>query len=153
MVTGCSRNGTSNSRQMGKLTDAGSQHGSPHPWQGHVGEIWWARRTRTRGVPLWACLSVYPKTRICFTILRLSPTLLTLTGGYPQPPLCKKINLKLSLIGLLDIIGVFQFKPLWWLSSLPDRFVQIHSLPTMRGMGSLRHSNNAELLRELKLLE
>ena len=65
---------------------AGSQHGSSHPWQRSCGEFWWARRTRTRGVPLWACLSVYPKTRICFTISRLSPTLLTLMGGYPRPP-------------------------------------------------------------------
>ena len=40
--------------------------------------------------------------------------------------------------------GVFQFKPLWWLSSLPDRFIQtlaamhviVHSFPTMRDMGS-----------------
>ena len=38
---------------------------------------------------------------------------------------------------------------------MPDRFVQIpaamhaivHSLPYMRGTGSLRYSNNAELLR------
>ena len=63
---------------------AGSQHGSSHPWQRSCGEFWWARRTRTRGVPLWACLSVYPKTRICFTILRLSPTLLTLRGAIPD---------------------------------------------------------------------
>ena len=30
---------------------------------------------------------------------------------------------------------------------MPDRFVQIHSLPTKRDTGSLRYSNNAELLR------
>ena len=76
--------------------DAGSQHRSPHPWQGHVGEFWWTRQARTPGVPIWACLSIYPKTRICFTISRLSPTLLTLMGGYPRPPFSvKNINLKL----------------------------------------------------------
>ena len=42
-------------------------------------------------------------------------------------------------------MGVFQFKPLRWLSNLPDRFIWnlttilviVYSLPTMRGMGSL----------------
>ena len=42
------------------------------------------RWIRTRGIP-WTCSSIYRKTKICllFTILCLSPTLLTLTGGYP----------------------------------------------------------------------
>ena len=36
-----------------------------------------------------------------------------INGGLSLTPfLCKKINLKLYLISLLDIIGVFQFKPL-----------------------------------------
>ena len=56
------------------------------------------------------------------------------------------------------MIGVFQFKPLWWLSSLPDRFIQtlaamhliVHSLPTLRDMGSLKHSKNIERFEELK---
>ena len=100
--------------------------------------------------PAWAC-TPKPKS-VCFAISRLSPTLLTFTAAIPHHLLCKKINLKLQLISILGIIGVFQFKPLWWLSSLPDRFVQIHSLPTTRGTGSLGYSNNAELLRELKLL-
>ena len=43
------------------------------------------RWIRIRGTP-WTCSSIYPKTRVCLTILCLSPTLLTLTGGYPQPP-------------------------------------------------------------------
>ena len=30
---------------------AGRQHESSHPWQGHVGEPWWARRVRARGPP------------------------------------------------------------------------------------------------------
>ena len=58
------------------------------------------------------------------------------------------------------MIGVFQFKPLWWLSSLPDRFIQtlaathviVHSLPTVRDMGSLKHSKNIEPFKELKTI-
>ena len=55
---------------------------------------------------------------------------------------------------------MFQSKPLRWLSNLPDRFIRtlttkhviIYSLPTMRGTESLRHSNNIELFRELKII-
>ena len=36
---------------------------------------------------------------------------------------------------------------------MPDRFVQIHSLPTKRDTGSLRYSNNAELLGELEIVK
>ena len=58
------------------------------------------------------------------------------------------------------MIGVFQFKPLWWLSSLPDRFIQtlaathviVHSLPTLRDMGRLKHSKNIEPFEELKTI-
>ena len=67
---------------------ARSQHGRSHPWQGHVEETWQARRIRNRGTP-WTCSSIYPKPKpVCllFTILCLSPTLLTLTGFYPRPP-------------------------------------------------------------------
>ena len=105
--------------------------------------------------PPRTCPSIYPKTKIClfycFTTFTNSSDInrgLSLTTF-----LCKKINLKLLLISILGVIGVFQFKPLWWLSSLPERFVQIHSLPTMRGMGSLRYANNAEILKELNFLK
>ena len=55
---------------------------------------------------------------------------------------------------------MFQFKPLRWLSNLPDRFIRtlttthviVYSLPTTRGMESLRHSNNIELFEELKII-
>ena len=119
-------------------------------------------RIRTREAP-WTCLSIYPKTKIClfyyFTTFTNSSDIKG--GAIPDHLSLKKINLELYLISLLGIIGVFQFKALWWLSSLPDRFVRTpaathviaHSLPTRRGMGSLRYSNNTELLRELKLLE
>ena len=55
---------------------------------------------------------------------------------------------------------MFQSKPLRWLSNLPDRFIQtstathkiVYSLPTARGMGSLRYSNSIEPLRELEIV-
>ena len=53
---------------------------------------------------------------------------------------------------------MFKFKPLRWLSNLPDKVIQtptamhtiVYSLPTSRGMGSLRYSNSLEPLRELE---
>ena len=55
--------------------------------KGHAERPDMQRRVRTQGAPPWTCLSIYPKPEsVCFTILRLSPTPLTLTGGYPQPP-------------------------------------------------------------------
>ena len=61
--------------------------------------------------------------------------------------LWRKSNLGLQLISLLDMKGIFQFKPPCQHSSLSDRFIQtlaamhriIHSFPTVRGMGSLKH--------------
>ena len=55
---------------------------------------------------------------------------------------------------------MFQSKPLRWLSNLPDRFTQtptathmiVYSLPTTRGMGSLRYSNSIEPLGELEIV-
>ena len=55
---------------------------------------------------------------------------------------------------------MFQSKPLRWLSNLPDRFARtptttytiVYSLPTTRGMGSLRYSNSIEPLRELEIV-
>ena len=50
---------------------------------------------------------------ICFTILSLSPTPLTLTGGYPPPPFSGKSQLRTPANSLLHIKGVSQLKPLW----------------------------------------
>ena len=52
-------------------------------------------------------------------------------------------------------------KPLWWLSSLPDRFIWtltathviVYSLPTVRGTGSLKHPRNVGASEEPKSLE
>ena len=64
------------------------------------------------------------------------------------------------MISLLGIIGVFQSKPLRWLSNLPDRFTRtptathtiVYSLPTVRGTGRLRYSNSIEPLGELEIV-
>ena len=55
---------------------------------------------------------------------------------------------------------MFQFKPLRWLSNLPDRFIRtlktthviVYSLPTRRGTGSLKHSKSIEPFEELKII-
>ena len=76
---------------------AGSQHGSPHPWQGHVGEFWWARWARIRGVPLWACLSIYAKTRVCLFYCFMTFTNSSDSHGGLSPTTfsLKEINLEL----------------------------------------------------------
>ena len=120
---------------------AGSQHGRS------CGRELLSKASGLEGLPRPARASTPKPESVCLTILYLPPTLLILTGGYPQPPFSGKINLGLWLISLLDMIGVFQFKPLRWLSSLPNRFIQtlaatrmiVHSLPTVRGTGSLKH--------------
>ena len=71
----------------------GASTGGPTHDKGHVERTWRQRRIRTRGTP-WTCSSIYPKTRICLTILCLSPTLLTLTRGYPRPPFSGKSQLR-----------------------------------------------------------
>ena len=55
---------------------------------------------------------------------------------------------------------MFRSKPLRWLSNLPDRFIQaptathtiVYSLPTSRGMGSLRYLNSIQPLGELEIV-
>ena len=53
------------------------------------------RGIRPRGTP-WICSSIYPQTKIylLFIILCFSPTLLSLTGGYPRPPFSGKSQLR-----------------------------------------------------------
>ena len=71
-----------------------------------------------------------------------------------------EISLELQLVSLLGIIRVFQSKPLRWLSNLPDRFIWtptathmiVYSLPTVRGMGSLRYSNSIQPLGGLEII-
>ena len=63
----------------------GASTGDPTHYKSHVERTCRQRQIRTRGTP-WTCSNIYPKTRICLTILWLSPIPLTLMGGYPRPP-------------------------------------------------------------------
>ena len=105
------------------------------------------RRVRARGAPL--VLPEHLPQNQNLSVLRLSPTPLALTGGLiPNHLSLKEINLKLQLISLLGIIGVFQSKPLRWLSNLPDGLpglrtptathTIVYSVPTARGTGKLK---------------
>ena len=135
-----------------------------HPWQVHVEETWRTRQIRTRGTP-WTCSSIYPKTRICLSYYFVPFTNSSdiNRGLSPTTFLWKNVNLGLQLISLLGMIGVFQFKPLWWLSSLTDRFIQtladthviVHSLPTVKDTGSqniLKVLMGTELFKGWKII-
>ena len=96
-----------------KTKTAGSQREESHPWQGHVAEIWWARRVKSQGFPLVFPEHVPPKTKVC----RPSYSAFSLfwhTG-------------KSQLRALVFCIwkGVSIQKPLWWLSSLHAELIQL----------------------------
>ena len=64
----------------------GASTGVPTHDQGHAERPDMQRQAMAQGAPQ-TCPSIYPKPKsVCFTISRLSPTPLTLTGGYPRPP-------------------------------------------------------------------
>ena len=119
--------------------------------KGHAEKPDMQRRVRTQGTP-WNCSSIYPQTRIClFYYFKTFTNSFDINGGLSLTTFSlKKINLELELISLLGIIGMFQSRPLRWVSDLPDRFTRtptathtiVYSLPTARGTGSLRYSNS-----------
>ena len=54
-----------------------------------------------------------PQTKICLSTvyyIMLSPTLLTLTGGYPRLPFSGENQLRALVISLLGMKGAFQLK-------------------------------------------
>ena len=105
---------------------AGSQHRRSHPWQSSWGrDLMGKGEIRPRGTPPEPSRASTPKPEsVCFTLSCLSPTPLTLTRGYPRPTFSKEIQLRALLNKSPGHNRVFQSKPLRWLSSLPDRFVQ-----------------------------
>ena len=133
---------------------AASQHRRSHPWQGHVEEPDRARRIRSQGV---LCPNIYPEIRNCLFYYFMPPNI---NGDYPQPPFSEENQLRALVNKFPGHNRVFQSKSLWWLFSLPDRFVQtpavthvtVYSLPTVRGMGSLKHSRNVAPFKELKII-
>ena len=67
-------------------TIAGSHHRRSHPWQRSWGEDLIGKGgSGFEGLPGPAWASTPKPESVCLTILFLSPTLLTLTGGYPWP--------------------------------------------------------------------
>ena len=92
---------------------ARSQHGESRPRQRSWGRGPGKRqrlRSGLRGTPGFSWAST-PKTRVCLLYCTVLSTLLTFSG--------KKLTQGFSL---LHMKGMFQLKPLWWLSNLPDRF-------------------------------
>ena len=74
---------------------AGSHHRRSHPWQRSCGENLTGKgRSGLNGPPGSARASTPKSESVCLTILCLSPTLLTLTGGYPWPPFSWKSQLR-----------------------------------------------------------
>ena len=64
---------------------AGSQHGRSHPWQRSYGRELLSKASGLKGLSRLSRASTPKPESVCFTISWLSPTPLTLTGGYPQP--------------------------------------------------------------------
>ena len=74
---------------------AGNHHRRSHPWQRSCGENLTGKgRSGLKGPPGSAPASTPKPESVCLTILCLSPTLLTLTGGYPRPPFSGKNKLR-----------------------------------------------------------
>ena len=114
-------------------------------------------RSGLEGSPGTAWAST-PKIRVC-----LSYYFMTFTnssdinrGLSPHHLFLEKVNLELldnKSPGHKKSVSIQ--KPLWWLSSLPGRFIRtltathviVYSLPTTRGTGSLKHPRNVGPLR------
>ena len=105
-----------------------------------------------------------PKTRVCLLYcVMLSTYSSDINRGLsPHHLFLEKVNLELSdnkSPGHNKSVPIQ--KPLWWLSSLPDRFIWtltathviVYSLPTVRGTGSLKHPRNVGASKESKSLE
>ena len=74
---------------------AGSHRGRSHPWQRSCRENLTGKGgSGLKGPPESARTSTPKPESVCLTILCLSPTLLTLTGGYPRPPFSRKSQLR-----------------------------------------------------------
>ena len=103
-----------------------------------------------------------PKTRVCLLYcVMLSTYSSDINRGLsPHHLFLEKVNLELldnKFPGHNKSVSIQ--KPLWWLSSLPARLLQLRiwlfvaSWPTTRGTGSLKHPRNAAASEESKSLE
>ena len=79
---------------------AGSHQGRFHPWQRSCGrDLTGKGGSGLKGPPESARASTPKPKSVCLTILCLSPTLLTLIGGYPWPPFSGKNQLRALVNG------------------------------------------------------
>ena len=107
-----------------------------------------------RGPPGFSWAST-PKTRVCllYYIMPFNYSSNINRGLSPHHLFREKVN--------LELLECFNPKPLWWLSGLPDMFIRtltavhviVYSLPTVRGIGSLKHPRNIGASEESKSLE
>ena len=108
--------------------------------------------------PAWAS-SPKPES-VCLTILCLSPTLLTLTGGYPWPPFSGENQLRaLANKSPGHERNISNQNPCSILPCLAclSRLLQLcmwllNSLPTVRSTGNLKQSKTIEPFKELKAI-
>ena len=119
-------------------------------------------RDRASGDPLLP--SIYPQTRVCLLYcVMLSTYSSNINRGlFPHHLFLEKVNLELfDNKSPGHNKSVLIQKPLWWLSSPPDRFIQtltathvmVYSFLTVRGIGSLKHPRNIGASEESKSLE
>ena len=113
-----------------------------------------------KGPPGSAWASTPKPESVCLTILCLSPILLTLIGVYPRPPFSGKSQLRDLVnkspghdrsVSIQTPLMAFSL-PARFIQTLAARHVIVHSLPTARDMGSLKHSKNIEPFKELKTI-
>ena len=134
------------------------------PMTRSCGEAWWARQVRPQGFPLDFPEHLPSKTRICLLYcVMLSTYSSDINRGLsPHHLFLEKVNLELldsKSPGHNKSVSIQ--KPLWWLSSLPDRFVRtltaahviVCGLLTTRGTGSLKRPTNVGASKESKSLE
>ena len=135
---------------------ARSYHGRSHPWQRSCREDLTGKgRSGLEGPPGSARVSTPKPESVCLTILCLSPSLLTLTGGYPRPPFSGKSQLRALVNVSWAWKEYFYFNPsvgilacLTGLSILLQlTHMIVHNSPTLKGTGS------QNILQVLKSIE
>ena len=109
------------------------------------------------GPPESARASIPKPESVCLTILCLSPTLLTLTGGYPRPPFSGKSQLRALVNKSPGHERTISILTPCWHSSLPDRFIHTlainthdcSQLPNLERHGKPTHSKSPKEHRVL----
>ena len=137
---------------------------NPAHGKGHEEETRQAKASQILREPPWTYSSIYPKTRIClpYYIMPFTNSSDINRRLSTHHLFLEKVNLELldnKSPGHNKSVSIQ--KSLWWLSSLPDKFVRtltathviVCGLPTARGTGSLKHPRNVGASKESKSLE